>query len=733
MGFLGKSSTTEQRIKDFLKKNNIRLDNSTLEDLISRFPNEDLFFEVANTFYSNDLTITENDFVKIISSLSNFYEYILDERLYLSIVKILSEYPAIIDTKILPKIMFAFSDKKIVQEVLIFIFNMYRNKDNKIEINNLDNLEEALSYLIVARRYYVDDRAILTSFIDFIITLGINELKYGNKETINDVAANFIAEDKRANGIYNISHEELEFLRQVEEMLGIKSEQLKTLLGFADKNISQTKRVYEELRLSATEYAKRQMQALESKSSESLNQFEAKYAELVRAQKDGLLEDKDILIASLESVLGEKKTELLSFISTTKTDYENDLSRLRKEQKGILSGIDSYIENNKKLSELIQSSQSDKDFLNKMDLVEQLAKELQEKLPIISSNMSSNQASTAPSTTASITTQNVVIDQFSPTDSKDIDYSELYYFDRSNAFAKRFSKLMEKKKELADKGEIFHDCFDDVLTILIYNDVPYLYGPSGSGKTYIIEEQISKILGLKVITNGYIDHPQEILGYNNAGNGAYVPSNFYHAFVLGNIIFFDELDNSNSKSVPVLNKFLTGKKNDTYTFPGGLTQRRHPNFRIVAAGNTTGAGRTIEYSTRQKMDESVIQRIWAVECGYQSDIEEVILKDYKAWFEFSQSFRQAIERQRVSNDTGVNSFGTFTTRDASDIVKHLDDKSLTYQQLIKYKFIQTKDHDYLGLIYKDMEDDSKNYKYEESKKLLREFKKQMDEKGYRNR
>lgn len=729
MGFLSKTSEREQKLKEFKAKTNLNIDPDTHEELINKFGSEETYFKVAYNLFKNNLDITENEYSKIMSEYSKIKTLITDTDEFIEALKVLSEYPKILDTNIFNSIAYAFSNKKEVSEVLFYIFNLFRNSNGEVEIENLENLEEAVSYLTKARRYYVDDRSLIASFITFINVLDINVLKYGNIEEIDNVLNRFIAEDKRSNGDYELSHEELEYLRQVIEELGVKSEQIRTLMSLSEKNINETKAAYEDLKTSVTDYAARQLKEVENRSASALSTFNTKYMELVNSQKSGISEEKDLLIRALEATLGEKKTELVSYLNSVKLSYEQEINRLRKEQRGILESIDKYIENSQAVKNLIQTTKTDQDFLDRLTSFEEIAEKVTKNLQQNQGNVGQTTTVIKPESSIVVPSNKVVVASPQNIDLSAIDSKELYYFDRSTKFNKRFKELMEIKKKLIQEGEVFHECFDDVLTILIYNDVPYLYGPSGTGKTHMVENQLSKVLGLDVITSGYIQFEQDVLGYNNAGDGGYVPSNFYRAYVFGNVIFFDELDNSNPKAVPVLNGFLTGKKRQNYTFPNGATVRRHPNFRIVTAGNTKGEGRTTEYSTRQKMDESVLQRIWAVECGYQSDIENMILKDYKAWFEFSQSFRNAIEAIQLSSNSGVNSYGTFTTRDAADVVEYLEDEAFNYKQLIKYKFIQTKDDDYLGLIYSRMLEDSQNYEHKDTKQLLKEFKRQMDERA----
>lgn len=257
--------------------------------------------------------------------------------------------------------------------------------------------------------------------------------------------------------------------------------------------------------------------------------------------------------------------------------------------------------------------------------------------------------------------------------------------------------------------------------MIVENDCPYMYGPSGCGKTYMVEEQLAKLLELPVITNGYIQYEQDIIGYTNAGNGDYVKTNFYRAYRWGKLFFFDEIDNSNSNATTVLNPFLKRSGNLSYSFPNGTKTLRHPNFRIISAGNTKGTGKTIAHNTRQKMDESVMQRITPIAIGYDNRIEERILKDYPGWFEFAVAFRKAIEDTPLTgNSSEPNSIGTFTTRDAEAIRDYKEDGAFSDEKLIEYQIIENKDIDYLTQIKQKMANYGK-MQTDEGKKLQRIF------------
>jgi hypothetical protein len=260
--------------------------------------------------------------------------------------------------------------------------------------------------------------------------------------------------------------------------------------------------------------------------------------------------------------------------------------------------------------------------------------------------------------------------------------------------------------------------------MIIENKTPYMYGPSGCGKTYMIEGQIAKLLGLDVTTNGYVLYEQDILGYTNSGNGQYVPSNFYRCMKFGSLIFFDELDNGIANATVVLNRFLGGQTGEKYVFPNGEVVKRHPNFRIISAGNTKGSGKTFTYNTRQKMDESIMQRVVPIEVNYDNRIEKVILSDYPNWYNFAINFRKAVETVHNNSGEDINSVGTFTTRDATSVKKYLDDKSFTDEQILLYEIIENKDIDYLQNITKNLDKlDSEGCFTAAGQKLLRKYNK----------
>ena len=141
---------------------------------------------------------------------------------------------------------------------------------------------------------------------------------------------------------------------------------------------------------------------------------------------------------------------------------------------------------------------------------------------------------------------------------------------------------------------------------------------------------------------------------------------------------------------------------------------------MIAAGNTNGSGRTVAHNTRQKMDESVMQRLKAVECGYDNRIEDRILVDYQDWLSFVKQFRKAVEN--ISTISGEpNTIGIFTTRDAEELKEDLEDNSFDMEKLLQYYFIQTKDVDTLNSIYTYLNNRKRSEYNDGAEKILRKF------------
>ena len=184
-----KNNTYERKIKILRDKTNFNLKGEKILNLYSSLGNEDLFFQVANIIVDNDQLSKKNEdrFLIVLKNFIDMHSYITESDTYLRVVKLLTQCPDILITDIIPKISYTFTNQEIIYKVLLYLFNLLKSKDNSINIDDFSNIEAAFSYLIAARKYYVDDQSLFAAFISYIETLGVNKLKYADKEEIDKI------------------------------------------------------------------------------------------------------------------------------------------------------------------------------------------------------------------------------------------------------------------------------------------------------------------------------------------------------------------------------------------------------------------------------------------------------------------------------------------------------------------------------------------------------------------
>lgn len=736
MALRKQQSKLETTIKNINDKTMYGLNVDKLKEYYALVNNEDIFCDFLIRLANNPHVDSYTYMQRLEFAIKRIYSIVVnseeDLENFYGIINIYLENPGLITKESLENLNNAFSDKKLIYETYLFLNqeNRFGNIED-VEVNNINLITE---YLVKAREHYVDDRALFASFINLIqFKMGIDILKYGNEEEIIKYVHDKVVEDCKANGVYEISEEVIrEFDRKIESM-GLLRERLDTLLTIAkserEKLSSEVNEASEQIKNARIA----EVRALNEEARKVISEFDSSYLALINKQKSTIFDERDRLIAEIEDYFNKKKDDLLSIVDKVSLEVGIEVSRIKKASNDSIGTLKDYVATNEGINKIIESAANNQALVKRMALVEELAAKMDQGPIIVPVASSATPSDTAPSnevqsvaSSPQIVVPNKTIIVPTQEIEEAVDYTINYYFDKSKKYKERFKKLQEKKGQMEDQGELFHEKFDDVLIMIIENDCPYMYGPSGCGKTYLIEEQMAKLLEVPVITNGYIQYEQDVVGYTNAGNGDYVKTNFYRAFRTGKMIFFDELDNSNSNATTILNSFLNRRANATYSFPSGINTIKHPNFRIITAGNTRGTGKTVAHNTRQKMDESVMQRVTPIAIGYDNRIEQRILKDYPGWFEFAVCFRKAVEEYPLNGDLSEpNSVGTFTTRDAETIRDYKDDGAFSDEKLIDFQIIENKDMDYLTGIKNKM--NSSTIKTEEGKKLLKIFNNRVEE------
>ena len=189
--------------------------------------------------------------------------------------------------------------------------------------------------------------------------------------------------------------------------------------------------------------------------------------------------------------------------------------------------------------------------------------------------------------------------------------------------------------------EATHEKFEEVLR-WVYKDIPvYLTGKAGSGKN-VICKQVAKALGLDFYFTNAVTQEYKLTGFIDA-NGNYHNTQFYDAFTKGGLFFLDEMDASVPETLVILNAAIA---NRYFDFPTGRVDA-HPDFRVIAAGNTLGTGADINYTGRYSLDRASLDRFAMVRIDYSRRIEKAMTRDNNDLVEFAHSFRTVAEQAGV--------------------------------------------------------------------------------------
>lgn len=206
---------------------------------------------------------------------------------------------------------------------------------------------------------------------------------------------------------------------------------------------------------------------------------------------------------------------------------------------------------------------------------------------------------------------------------------------------KTFGVLPKVVKIESPKGQhevkgVTHEAFEKVLN-LVNLDIPvFLSGAAGTGKN-VICKQVAEALGLDFYFTNAVTQEYQLKGFIDA-NGKYHETQFYKAFTYGGLFFLDEIDGSIPETLIILNAAIANKYFD---FPTGKTYA-HPDFKVIAAGNTVGTGADIEYTGRFQLDASSLDRFALLEINYSKTIQEAITNGNIDLCKFAEKFRQIV-------------------------------------------------------------------------------------------
>ena len=190
------------------------------------------------------------------------------------------------------------------------------------------------------------------------------------------------------------------------------------------------------------------------------------------------------------------------------------------------------------------------------------------------------------------------------------------------------------------KGTL-HEKFDEVLQIVSLNIPVYLTGKAGTGKN-VICKQVAEALGLDFYFTNAVTQEYKLTGFIDA-NGNYQKTQFYDAFTKGGLFFLDEMDASVPEVLIILNAAIA---NGYFDFPTGKKEA-HPDFRVIAAGNTIGTGADNEYTGRFCLDRASLDRFALVNIDYSIKIEKAVSNNNISLLNFAHTFREVTEKAGI--------------------------------------------------------------------------------------
>ena len=539
-------------------------------------------------------------------------------------------------------------------------------------------------------------------------------------------------------GIYNVSEERIMLAEQKIDAMQAATSRLQDSLALSEERAKTLSELSQNTVRDVQNFCDGEMTRAKVKVDNLMQTMNRNHDEFVESQRRAIIADKDDIVNKVIADSQKEISELRKVVDQMVRNARSEILRASRESGDVISKLDAYFQDSERIKDMLADAEMTKQLNERIDKLMVLSERdlTPPPAPVQAAPVQApvqpvyvqrpapmpGQPVPVPGQQPPVSMPGQMPDEFAETADMSVtdpfqdvmDFQPIYLLDENVPFGDRYAEAMARKRELEKQGMHFHHMFDDVITAVMENANPYMIGPSGCGKTYMVQ-QIALILEMESIDIGYINEEYDILGFMTA-NGGYSRPNFYRCYKYGKIAFCDELDNGNSRATVKLNSFLSNTSNAAYNFPNGERVMRHPNFRIIAAGNTTGNGADINYNTREKIEESVQQRFTPIFVGYDNEVERSILGTYQDWYEFVVAFRMATNAW--SRFTHFSAAGIITTRDVTRIRKYLDNRSFSKEKIIEYEFIQTKDAEYLAFLAKEIASEIRKGEYSDGCRKL---------------
>lgn len=153
----------------------------------------------------------------------------------------------------------------------------------------------------------------------------------------------------------------------------------------------------------------------------------------------------------------------------------------------------------------------------------------------------------------------------------------------------------------------------------------FLTGPTGSGKSSLILQIAGRLnWPVRRITGHARLEFSDLAGrpvIQTDGSMGFEYGPLAHSMKEGSLFLIDEMDMLDPGVAAGLNGIVQG---EPLTIPenGGEVIKSHPDFRIVATGNTTGNGDEGIYHGTSRQNEAFMDRFWIVHVDYPGEEDE---------------------------------------------------------------------------------------------------------------
>lgn len=207
--------------------------------------------------------------------------------------------------------------------------------------------------------------------------------------------------------------------------------------------------------------------------------------------------------------------------------------------------------------------------------------------------------------------------------------------DEYGTIERKITTVVDGKK--VPMAGVQHERFETVLKFVANDEPVFLTGPAGSGKN-VLCKQVAEALGLKFYFTNAVTQEYKLTGFTDA-MGNYQETQFYKAFKNGGLFMLDEIDASIPEVLVILNAAIANRYFD-FPAPIGYVEA-HPDFRVIAAGNTVGTGADYQYVGRNQLDAASLDRFAIVRIDYSESIENSVACGDHELADFCREYRKS--------------------------------------------------------------------------------------------